>query len=341
MVLRRTGARISGTATTLLVLLALAHSAGATATCPGDCNADGSVGIEELVGAVEAALTAADGCMEYDLDADGVVAVHELLQLVDTALDGCPPPFDAALVDGVYDVLALSQTDPSGGLNRNGIAVIEAVPNGLRIALHFGLLESFVLLGTAQPDGWVAVQGDGTIGGEFAQTVAGDAQLTELDGVIELRGALEFKYTLAPYGALVDVRFTRARSGTPSAYAGVQRFTLRHPLEVGDAATTRIDLPISVPPSGRATCGAAADRFTDGRLRAELPEAECLVSPSGRFLYTSPYRLADSEAPLPLQMWGTIAAGSGAVGRGTFAVAAFPEVAETGVWEAEPASGAE
>jgi hypothetical protein len=318
-----------------------AHPVAATATCPGDCNGDGAVGIDELVAAVAAALGSSDPlrCDEFDLDADGIVSVHELVSLVGSALNGCPGPFDPALVDGVYDTEVRSQTDPSGGGDRSGIAVVAALSDGLHIELHNGLLESYWLLGTLLGDGSITVSGNGTVGGEFAVTVTGDLRLTERGDVVELRGVLGFKYDIAPVGSLLDAVFTRARSGTAADYSGVQHFTLRHPLAAADAVISRIDLPISAPPSGRATCGAAADLLTDGRVRAELPETECLVSSSGRFLYMAPYRVADPGTPLPLQMWGGIGAAGGPVGRGTFAVAAFPEVAETGVWQAEQAPG--
>src|SRR5262249_29782478 len=151
----------------LLCATLLPRRSGASPLCPGDCNADGVIGIAELIAAVDAALGdgAPDGCTEYDLDADGVVAVYELVRLVDAALHGCPPRFDALVVDGVYDADARAETDPSGGFNKRGVARIETVSDGLQIALYYGLYDSFALHGTAQADGSVRVSGDGMAAG--------------------------------------------------------------------------------------------------------------------------------------------------------------------------------
>jgi hypothetical protein len=60
--------------------------------CPGDCNGDGTVGIDELVLGVEAAT---DGnvaaCPAFDANNDGVATVDELVSAVNAALLGCPP----------------------------------------------------------------------------------------------------------------------------------------------------------------------------------------------------------------------------------------------------------
>jgi hypothetical protein len=59
--------------------------------CPGDCNGDGTVGIDEIVTGVNIALGTAPSsqCPGLDANGDGVVTVDELLQAVSHALDGC------------------------------------------------------------------------------------------------------------------------------------------------------------------------------------------------------------------------------------------------------------
>jgi len=59
--------------------------------CPGDCNRDGEVAIDELTLAIRAALGAApvEQCMSADADGDGQVAVDELIAAVRRALSGC------------------------------------------------------------------------------------------------------------------------------------------------------------------------------------------------------------------------------------------------------------
>jgi hypothetical protein len=62
------------------------------AGCPGDCNADGAVKVDELVKGVNIALgtTAVGECVAFDINDDGQVTVAELIKAVNAALTGCP-----------------------------------------------------------------------------------------------------------------------------------------------------------------------------------------------------------------------------------------------------------
>ena len=60
--------------------------------CAGDCNADGAVGIDELIAAVGRALgvtAMSGGCDSFDRNRDGSVAIDDLVALVGVALRGC------------------------------------------------------------------------------------------------------------------------------------------------------------------------------------------------------------------------------------------------------------
>jgi len=76
----------------LLALVAcLAASPLSAQLCPGDCNGDGAVTIDELVLGVrislgEAALVA---CPAFDATPDGVLRIDELVRAVAAASDGC------------------------------------------------------------------------------------------------------------------------------------------------------------------------------------------------------------------------------------------------------------
>ena len=91
----------------LVALLALPGPAAAAPVCAdacaGDCNGDGVVAVDEVVGAVAVALGGAplDTCLAGDRDGDLRVTVDELLRAVAMALNGCPvqgapPPDDLA-----------------------------------------------------------------------------------------------------------------------------------------------------------------------------------------------------------------------------------------------------
>lgn len=79
--------------TAAALLLALAAPASANFTCPGDCDGDRVVSIDELVRGVALVLDPATvpGCHGADVDGDATVRVHEVLDAVRRALDGCPP----------------------------------------------------------------------------------------------------------------------------------------------------------------------------------------------------------------------------------------------------------
>jgi len=60
-------------------------------SCPGDCNGDGVVGVNELVTAVNISLgnRPVDACTAADRNGNGQVAINELISAVRSALDGC------------------------------------------------------------------------------------------------------------------------------------------------------------------------------------------------------------------------------------------------------------
>ncbi len=64
---------------------------GSGGDCPGDCDGDGSVAINELIAGVTIALGSAtvDTCTPVDANGDGSVAINELVIAVSRALDGC------------------------------------------------------------------------------------------------------------------------------------------------------------------------------------------------------------------------------------------------------------
>ena len=60
--------------------------------CPGDCNQDGMVSVDELIKGVNIALgnAALSTCPQFDLDGGGMVEINELSAAVNAALNGCP-----------------------------------------------------------------------------------------------------------------------------------------------------------------------------------------------------------------------------------------------------------
>ncbi len=66
-------------------------TADAGAVCPGDCDGDGRVRVDELVVGVNLALgNTSRSCDAFDVDGSGTLAVNELVLGVVAALEGCP-----------------------------------------------------------------------------------------------------------------------------------------------------------------------------------------------------------------------------------------------------------
>ena len=68
-----------------------AYGVGAAPACTGDCDAGGSVTVDELIRAVRIALDIdpLGGCTSIDVNGNGEVAVNELIAAVNRSLEGC------------------------------------------------------------------------------------------------------------------------------------------------------------------------------------------------------------------------------------------------------------
>jgi hypothetical protein len=80
-------------AVSLALALACAAHAPAANACAGDCDGDGTVGVDELVTLVNITLgsTVAAACTAGDVNQDGQVTIDEIVTAVNSALHGCPP----------------------------------------------------------------------------------------------------------------------------------------------------------------------------------------------------------------------------------------------------------
>src|SRR5512144_719363 len=64
-----------------------------TRACPGDCDGDGAVTVDELIRGVGLALDEDTGrCSTFDENGDDQVSIDELTAGVVTALSSCPAP---------------------------------------------------------------------------------------------------------------------------------------------------------------------------------------------------------------------------------------------------------
>lgn len=113
MTLGRAGARTGALIATTTFCIVAAHG-GTARACPGDCDGNAAVSVNELVRGVSIALGLApvDQCPAFDLNADRLVQITELIAAVGRALDGCvasptatpTPPADAEALMGAARV---------------------------------------------------------------------------------------------------------------------------------------------------------------------------------------------------------------------------------------------
>jgi DNA-binding beta-propeller fold protein YncE len=83
---------------TLFAAMLAATAASVTAQCPGDCNTDGEVTVNEIIVAVNIALgaQAVAACAAFDVDGNGEVTIDDIIRGINAALTQCQ-----ATVNGV------------------------------------------------------------------------------------------------------------------------------------------------------------------------------------------------------------------------------------------------
>jgi hypothetical protein len=125
---------------------------GGAPVCPGDCDGDGRVAINELVLAVGIALgrSPLESCPAADSVVDGTVRINELIAAVRSALDGCPaavtPTATATPTSTPLDVPVIDREPTCDGTpppvdNDEGDVVARIAERGGAVALrgrHFG-----------------------------------------------------------------------------------------------------------------------------------------------------------------------------------------------------------
>src|SRR5579862_4933779 len=82
--------------------------------CPGDCNGDGMVAVNELVTIVDIALGTIplSQCRAADVDSNGNVVINEMVEAVDAALNGCPPAPPTATSASISTSVSTSTPTP-------------------------------------------------------------------------------------------------------------------------------------------------------------------------------------------------------------------------------------
>jgi hypothetical protein len=122
----------------LSLLLWSAPSPALLATCPGDCDADGEVTVDELIQAVNIALgnSGNDICANADANRDGDVTIDEILSAVNALLYGCPQAGPTATASPT-EVVATPTATPTTALDpQNPPASATALLTWLRAGVY-------------------------------------------------------------------------------------------------------------------------------------------------------------------------------------------------------------
>lgn len=120
-----------------LVFVALVSANVSAEPCPGDCDEDGHVAIEELVRAVRMSLVGIQeaDCPGIDKDRSGDVSISELIGAVAAAVHGCPSPTATTSASPTTDppITASASRTPTPTLTSNG-CVYQMTPSFARLS---------------------------------------------------------------------------------------------------------------------------------------------------------------------------------------------------------------
>lgn len=160
----------------------------ARAQCAGDCDGNGRVTINELIGSVRIALgnAALQSCGSVDLNGNGRVAVNELIAAVSNALNGCgfAGIYTATVaLDGgesaEIEVRAASNQQISAALSITGdassaVAQLAQAGSGTLTGQFDPVNGSFLVSGSIPgPGGDIQIRFGGTLGGSFTLEING------------------------------------------------------------------------------------------------------------------------------------------------------------------------
>lgn len=112
----------------------LATRAPGQETCPGDCNADGAVTVDEIVVGVSIGLgsSPAGNCTAADVDGDLSVTVDEILRAIQAALSGCSAVRQTVTL-GETGTLRFDATTPDLLLRWDGTRVLRILLEEVRL----------------------------------------------------------------------------------------------------------------------------------------------------------------------------------------------------------------
>ena len=190
--------------------------------------------------------------------------------------------------DAVYDLYGFSETSTAVA------RLWRAATGEFELTLRPRLLDEFILRGFADLEGTLRLQGDGALGGDAL--VAAEARIPVTAGNHRLEGSVTYAASVRALSIELELDGSAAGRDVPSPLPLV--LDLSKPLE-DSPATSLVDLPISLAPTGVATIGPGSVTVGEATL-ARVGVGDCLISPTRRLSCVLPW---EEVGPSSAHVW--------------------------------------
>jgi hypothetical protein len=282
------------------------------ARCPGDCDSDVRVDVDELVVGVGITLGAQTlaACRSYDRDGDDVTGIADLVAAVTAAMGDCATALPTFPGDrGVFDGMITS----GGEINGEHEVVadlqeyaddlyldIQVSPN-LGIALHGPLDQNPVAL-----EGYYAIT-------DYGIGTAGTATITDDGNEVVIEGMVANEIPGRP--SMTSFTLRRSRTADPTRFSGRYRFAaLESPS--GNDTSSIFEFGMVVGRDGQALSTEGSDVSGGGETFGRLVSGTCRVAPQGHFHCRTVYLIEGTDLTTPLRLTGVLPENESATGSG-------------------------
>lgn len=304
-----------------LAAVVLLNAAPARAICPGDCDRDARVTVDELTRAAAIALDpdSLGDCSRADSNRDLSVDAAELTLAITAATRGCAATSEDVSLLGVYDVIATYRYDTHSKRRTGvGVAVIDHAGQ-VELEIDFDAFTSAIFRLRSTAPETVRFDGHGLEQGDLAQMMSGFASKSGTSSQTSLAGTVRAQF--GPFFGLshaIDLKLTRLNRDYTGRLVGLWKFEL-------DSAGLEAFIPIRPDANGVGSCGPADMTDSSGTIVHRLEEAPCYFTGARGFLYRGP--LVTLRGGLANSYQFTFGVGTWAVGFGI-------GTSQTGEWTA-------
>ena len=296
----------------------------APSPCPGDCDADATVSVAEVMAAVGIALgeNPLAACRAVDRNADGAATIDELLPAVRAVLDGCA----TTLASGgdevmLYDTRVTVDNRPAV----DALGTRFTLPDGNELSITLGPNDRLDLQAMPNPDGSLDIEG-WEIVTDVGYSISGTARTVDTSGEERIEGSL----APAPGGFARFESLTfimrRELQANVARFAGRYRLALsRSPGNPNQSST--LILTIEVASNGMAVLSGGADVAGDAARLGTLTSGTCSIAPQGSLSCSADYLAEPSGGSTLFRLTGKLTElAAGVSGGGAYLAGIDPPV---------------